>query len=70
MAEDLHEFWHNLAAGRDCITEIPPERWNWQEYYGDPATEVNKTNKGRARNIVFCSFIRSPPGNAKFVSGY
>lgn len=44
MADDLEEFWANLLSGKDCITEIPIERWDWREYYGDPATEPNKTN--------------------------
>ncbi len=44
MAQDIHEFWLNLVEGRDCITEIPKNRWAWQSYYGDPATEANKTN--------------------------
>ncbi len=26
------------------FTEIPPERWDWRKYYGDPAKETNKTN--------------------------
>lgn len=28
MAENLQEFWANLQVGRDCITEIPPARWD------------------------------------------
>jgi len=44
MASDLDAFWDNLLAGRDCITEIPPDRWDWKAIYGDPATEPNKTN--------------------------
>lgn len=44
MARELDEFWANLAEGRDCITEIPTDRWDWREYYGDPANEPNKTN--------------------------
>ncbi|MEV4315703.1 SDR family NAD(P)-dependent oxidoreductase [Actinocrispum sp. NPDC049592] len=28
MAEDLDEFWDNLVSGRDCVTEIPAERWD------------------------------------------
>jgi polyketide synthase PksN len=43
MANDLHEFWRNLLTGRDCIVEIPKERWDWREYYGDPREEGNKT---------------------------
>ncbi|WP_407672364.1 SDR family NAD(P)-dependent oxidoreductase, partial [Paenibacillus sinensis] len=44
MAGDLNEFWSNLAAGKDCISEIPEERWDWRKYFGDPAKEANKTN--------------------------
>jgi polyketide synthase PksN len=44
MAEDIREFWRNLEDGRDCIGEIPAERWDWREYYGDPVKEANKTN--------------------------
>jgi len=44
MAKDINEFWRNLVEGKDCITEIPKDRWDWQEYYGDPAKEANKTN--------------------------
>ena len=43
MAKDLNEFWRNLLAGKDCIVEIPKERWDWREYYGDPREEGNKT---------------------------
>lgn len=27
MARDLQRFWDNLVAGRNCIQEVPPERW-------------------------------------------
>ncbi|MFI1761427.1 SDR family NAD(P)-dependent oxidoreductase [Streptomyces sp. NPDC020800] len=27
QAHDVHEFWRNLAEGKDCVTEIPAERW-------------------------------------------
>src|SRR6516164_5160983 len=33
MARNLKVFWENLKAGRDCIREIPEDRWNWQNYY-------------------------------------
>jgi polyketide synthase PksL len=36
MAKDLREFWENLKSGRDCITEIPQERWDHTPFY-DPA---------------------------------
>lgn len=44
MAKDLNEFWDNILNGKDCISEIPIERWDWKELYGDPNKEVNKTN--------------------------
>lgn len=44
MAENLDEFWANIAEGRDCIQEIPLDRWDWRAVYGDPKTTVNKTN--------------------------
>lgn len=43
-AKDVEEYWKNLSSGADCITEVPKDRWDWQEYYGDPLKEANKTN--------------------------
>ncbi|MGJ7907987.1 SDR family NAD(P)-dependent oxidoreductase [Actinopolyspora sp. H202] len=34
-ARTVDEFWANLAAGRDSVTEIPAERWD-QAVYFDP----------------------------------
>nr|ADN68484.1 SorI [Sorangium cellulosum] len=31
-ADDVHEFWENLKAGRDGITTIPPERWDHRSH--------------------------------------
>ena len=44
QAENLDEYWDNLVSGRNCITEIPETRWNWQDVYGDPNKDENKTN--------------------------
>jgi acyl transferase domain-containing protein len=33
QAANIDEFWNNLKNGRNCITEIPPERWDWRHYY-------------------------------------
>ncbi|HEX6100801.1 MAG TPA: beta-ketoacyl synthase N-terminal-like domain-containing protein [Thermoanaerobaculia bacterium] len=42
MAKDIDELWENLRSGRDCIGEIPPDRWDWRALYGDPG-QANKT---------------------------
>ncbi|PKM94865.1 MAG: hypothetical protein CVU84_08035 [Firmicutes bacterium HGW-Firmicutes-1] len=44
QSENLEVFWDNLEAGKDLITEIPPDRWDWKEIYGNPMREANKTN--------------------------
>ena len=44
MAKNLDVFWNNLIVGKDCISEIPSDRWDWQSLYGDPVREVNKSN--------------------------
>ena len=37
-AVDLAAYWENLRDGRDCITEVPKERWDWREYLSDDRT--------------------------------
>ncbi|MDN9009025.1 SDR family NAD(P)-dependent oxidoreductase [Brevibacillus laterosporus] len=33
QASTLQQFWHNLAQGKDCIVEIPEERWSTETFY-------------------------------------
>lgn len=33
MAKNLAEFWVNLVSGRDCVTEIPSDRWDYRKIY-------------------------------------
>lgn len=44
QSRNLEEFWRQLVAGRDMISEVPSERWPWRKYFGDPLKERNKTN--------------------------
>ncbi|TXI48894.1 MAG: SDR family NAD(P)-dependent oxidoreductase [Lysobacter sp.] len=39
QSPDLDRFWRNLAEGRDCIAEIPEDRWDIDAWYqaGDVA---------------------------------
>ena len=43
-ANNLKEFWDNLTASKDCMREIPSSRWSWQQFYGDPLVEENKSD--------------------------
>jgi len=42
-ARDAEQYWGNLVGDVDSIREIPPDRWDWRRYYGDPR-EPNRTN--------------------------
>ncbi len=35
---DLEAFRQHLRDGDDCITEVPPSRWDWRALWGDPRT--------------------------------
>ncbi len=32
-SKNLEEYWHNLRVGKDCIIEVPKDRWDWRDYY-------------------------------------
>ncbi|MFZ5638598.1 MAG: SDR family NAD(P)-dependent oxidoreductase [Pseudomonadota bacterium] len=44
MSDDLDAFWENLKNSTDMISVVPPDRWRWEDYFGDPLKEVNKSN--------------------------
>ncbi|MEZ4360184.1 MAG: amino acid adenylation domain-containing protein [Kofleriaceae bacterium] len=43
QAPTLEVFWENLAAGRDCIQEVPAERWALEGFY-----DAEKGRPGRS----------------------
>ncbi|MEJ2416098.1 MAG: SDR family NAD(P)-dependent oxidoreductase [Exilibacterium sp.] len=43
QSENVDVFWRNIEDGKNMITEVPPERWSWQSYWGDPFQNKNKT---------------------------
>lgn len=44
QSDTLEEFWDHLAHARNLVTEIPRDRWIWEQYDGNPVKEVNKSN--------------------------
>ncbi len=69
MAKNIKEFWENLQAGRDCITEIPKERWNWQELVDDPQEETSLKWGGFIDKIAQFDplFFKISPEEAKWI---
>jgi NADP-dependent 3-hydroxy acid dehydrogenase YdfG len=43
-ADDVHELWEHLRAGKDCITEVPPHRWDHGRYYDAEKGKPGKTS--------------------------
>jgi len=43
-ADDIHELWENLKAGKDCITEVPSHRWDHGKYYDAEKGKPGKTS--------------------------
>lgn len=41
-ADHYEEFWSNLVAAKNSVSEIPEDRWSWRSYQGD-AGEPNKS---------------------------
>ena len=44
QSDNLEQFWDNLKNERNLVTDIPRERWTWEQYHGNPVKERNKSN--------------------------
>ena len=44
QARNIEEMWKILSEGRDAVEEVPAERFDWREFYGDPARDKKKSN--------------------------
>ena len=42
-AENVDAFWENIVAQTDCITEVPPSRWDLADYYDPDPKAPDKT---------------------------
>ncbi|SAL32890.1 polyketide synthase [Caballeronia udeis] len=71
-AVDIDAYWLNLSNGEDCITEVPPERWDWREYYSDdrstPGAHYSKWG-GFIEGVDEFDplFFNIPPVDAEFI---
>ncbi|MES2350962.1 MAG: polyketide synthase [Pseudomonadota bacterium] len=44
QAQDIETFWQNIASGKDCISEVPAERWDIDAHYRAGEATPGKTN--------------------------
>ena len=42
QARDLEQYWKNLCNSKDCISEVPSDRWDWREYYSEDRNQVGR----------------------------
>ncbi len=49
QARNLKEYWDNLQLGKDCITEIPRERWTLEGFYHPDPKEAVAHNKSYSK---------------------
>ena len=43
-ADDLRQYWDNLVAGRNCVVEVPRQRFDVDRYYDPDRAKAGKTN--------------------------
>jgi len=47
QARNLREFWDNIVNKRDCITDVPSNRWDVNDYYDPDPRATDKTYSKR-----------------------
>lgn len=72
QANDLDTFWKHLKACRDLIIEIPSDRWDWHDYYGDAKQDAAKTNSKwggfiEGVDLFDAAFFKISPLEAEFM---
>ena len=53
QAGTLDDYWTNLEGGKDCITEIPKERWSMEEYFNPNPQEALSQGKSYGKSGGF-----------------
>ena len=43
QSHNLQEYWQKIVGKKDCITDVPSNRWNIDEYYDPDPTAPDKT---------------------------
>ncbi|MCU1348580.1 MAG: Mycocerosate synthase, 6-deoxyerythronolide-B synthase, partial [Acidobacteria bacterium] len=72
QAVDVEAYWRNLREGKDCIVEVPRERWDWQAYFSDDRTKSGRHYSKWGGFIEGVDefdplFFNIPPREAKYI---
>ena len=72
QANNLREYWNNLAEGRNSIVEVPLSRWDVNRYYDPDPSKKDKTNSKwlGLMDDVDCFdplFFRISPQEARYI---
>ena len=51
-AKNIEALWDVLSAGKETLTEVPPERWDWRSYFRKPGDERNRIAGNRGGFIA------------------
>ena len=49
QAKNIEEYWQNLAAGKDCVTEVPEDRWALEGFYHPDQQEAAAIGKSYSK---------------------
>jgi 3-oxoacyl-(acyl-carrier-protein) synthase/pimeloyl-ACP methyl ester carboxylesterase/NAD(P)-dependent dehydrogenase (short-subunit alcohol dehydrogenase family) len=60
-ADDIEEFWRNLESGRDCISEVPPDRWDHRLVVPPDDPSVGPESGFRWGGFLRDAFAFDPP---------
>jgi acyl transferase domain-containing protein/enoyl-CoA hydratase/carnithine racemase len=71
-SKNLDEFWQNIVQGRNCVTQVPPNRWDMNRYYDADPSRKDKTNSKwmGALDDIDCFdplFFRISPQEAEYI---
>ncbi|MFA7007781.1 MAG: SDR family NAD(P)-dependent oxidoreductase [Elusimicrobiales bacterium] len=71
-AADKDQFWKNVVSGKNCISEVPLDRWDWRLYYSEDHKAADKTYSkigGFIKNFTFDPIkYKIPPQTATQIS--
>ncbi|MBZ5509493.1 MAG: hypothetical protein LAO78_28915, partial [Acidobacteriia bacterium] len=72
QSKNLEEFWQNIVQGRNCVTQVPPNRWDMNRYYDPDPSRKDKTNSKwlGALDDIDCFdplFFRISPQEAEYI---